>query len=169
MFRTSASAPASTLLFLLLLLLSLLSLASAQEIYRDSGRYAYQGCITETTDIANSSRPRALPGSALVDEQGMTVPMCLDFCASGGETGTRQYRYAGLQYSRECWCAQLVSDLSRTVDDGQCDLACAGDADTICGGNMRITLYAVSGAAAAAWTPLLVTLGVAVAVSVHLL
>ncbi|KAL2756383.1 hypothetical protein ACRALDRAFT_1093670 [Sodiomyces alcalophilus JCM 7366] len=179
--KMSRLSTSPSLASLLLLVLSLPALVSAQQIYRDSDPYAYQGCITETTDVVNSSNPRALPGSVRVDEHAMTVPMCLDFCASGGDTTTRRYRYAGLQFSRyvfslppinqlECWCAQLVSDLSRTVDDRQCNLTCAGDTDMVCGGNMRISLYMIedrSGGGAVAWPPLLVALGGAVAISME--
>lgn len=98
MSRIATSPSLSFLLFVLSL--SLPALVAAQQIYRDSNIFAYQGCITETTDIANSSNPRALSGSSLVDEEAMTVPMCLEFCSSGGESGERPYRYAGLQYSR---------------------------------------------------------------------
>lgn len=45
--------------------------------------------------------------------------------------------------SRECWCAQLVSDLSRKVDDAQCNFTCDGDDSTYCGGAMRISLYEI--------------------------
>ncbi|RBQ82763.1 hypothetical protein VDGD_21018 [Verticillium dahliae] len=83
----------------------------------------------------------------------MTVPLCLDFCRRGTRAA---YAYAGLQYARECWCAQRLSGLSEAMPEADCDLPCDGDDGMVCGGDMRLSLYVVeSGGAvlrrAAAW------------------
>ncbi|KAG7139588.1 putative fungistatic metabolite like protein [Verticillium longisporum] len=140
-----------------LLVLALAALAAAQSptVYtpdKRSSPYAYEGCYNETTTLS-SSNTRALSGG--VSQLGfgnMTVPLCLDYCRRGTAAA---YKYAGLQYARECWCAQRLSGLSEEMPDGDCDLPCDGDAGMVCGGDMRLSLYVVeSGAAlrrAAGW------------------
>jgi hypothetical protein len=67
------------------------------KIYKDSGKYAYYGCYNETTDIAGSAKERALSGGLNeVLEGQMTVPKCMSFCLSG----SHEYKYAGVEYSR---------------------------------------------------------------------
>ncbi len=88
----------------LALLLAASSRASAQgadsqrtvAIYDDSDKYGYYGCYNETTGIADSAGTRALDGPNEVKKGEMTVPMCLEFCGNGD----KQYRYAGLEWSR---------------------------------------------------------------------
>jgi hypothetical protein len=66
-------------------------------IYRGPSQYKYHGCYNETTQTPDSAEERALTGgSHLVKADKMTVPLCLEFCASNGT----QYRYAGLEWSR---------------------------------------------------------------------
>lgn len=67
----------------------------------------------------------------------MTVPMCLDFCSQKGGT---VYQYAGLEYSRECWCAPYLSGASEKMDEAECDLPCAGDEGVVCGGNAKLSV-----------------------------
>ncbi|GKT42124.1 putative fungistatic metabolite [Colletotrichum spaethianum] len=124
-----------------LLFLALLApLAAAQlQIYTGSDKYLYQGCFNETNDIANSTRERALSGGASRVLQGnMTVPLCLSFCSSGAD---KQYTYAGVEYSRECWCAQRISGLSVKLDDSECNLPCDGNQGMVCGGALKLSVY----------------------------
>ncbi|KAM4059693.1 WSC domain-containing protein [Hirsutella rhossiliensis] len=127
----------------LLLSLTLLVLAAAAQtqhvrIYNESTKYTYHGCFNETTDIDGSDRSRALAdGINQVKRGEMTVPLCLGFCANG----RTQYRYAGLEWSRECWCSQTLSGISTKLDDARCDFPCEGDQDTSCGGSLKLTVY----------------------------
>ncbi|KAK4105465.1 WSC-domain-containing protein [Parathielavia hyrcaniae] len=130
----------------------------------DSG-YTYYGCYNETTDLPNTSGARALNGGTnLVAAGNLTVEACWEFCrtgagdASGGRTGS--FKFAGLEYARECWCAQTVSSLSGKLPDSACDLPCEGNTTQVCGGNMKLTVY-MAGAAAArvAWAAGLITAG----------
>ncbi|WQF77916.1 Putative carbohydrate-binding WSC [Colletotrichum destructivum] len=125
----------------LLLLFTLLApLAAAQlQIYTGSDKYLYQGCFNETNDIANTAHERALSGGASRVLQGnMTVPLCLSFCSSGAD---KEYTYAGLEYSRECWCAQRISGLSVKFDDSECNLPCDGNQGMVCGGALKLSVY----------------------------
>jgi hypothetical protein len=100
-------------------------------------KYQYLGCYNETTSVAGAGGVRALDGGKNeVLEGQMTVPMCLAYCG----TGATQYAYAGLQFSRECWCAQHLSGASAKLDDAACDTACDGNGTTICGGSLKLSV-----------------------------
>lgn len=108
-------------------------------IYNASTAYHYVGCYNETTELPGTAQRRALDGGIMESLPGnMTVPMCLDFCA---RNATTEYRFAGLEYSRECWCAPRLSALSVRLDDGACDTQCDGDEAVACGGSLKLSLY----------------------------
>ncbi|KAG5750379.1 hypothetical protein H9Q69_008788 [Fusarium xylarioides] len=107
-------------------------------IYRESGQYKYRGCYNETMLIQDSAQERALTGgSHLVMAGKMTVPICLEFCASNDT----QYQYAGLEWSRECWCAPYLSSLSVRLSDGECENSCEGNSSQVCGGSLKLSVY----------------------------
>ncbi|WZH39820.1 WSC domain-containing protein [Fusarium acuminatum] len=110
-------------------------------IYRASGQYRYHGCYNETTQTPDSAEERALTGgSHLVEAGKMTVPLCLEFCASNGT----QYQYAGLEWSRECWCSPYLSSLSTKLDDDECKNSCEGNSSQVCGGPLKLSVYELS-------------------------
>ncbi|WYZ34715.1 hypothetical protein EsH8_I_000991 [Colletotrichum jinshuiense] len=151
---------------LLLALLAPLSAAQSLQIYTGSDKYQYQGCYNETSDIANTAHERALSGGASrVLEGNMTVPLCLSFCSSGAD---KEYKYAGVEYSRECWCAQRISGLSVKFDDSQCNLPCDGNQGMVCGGALKLSVYMISGSARLAATSWVVMLTGALATYVML-
>ncbi|GJN73202.1 hypothetical protein PLICBS_007278 [Purpureocillium lilacinum] len=138
------------LLVLAVLLMSLTATTAAQDpssqltIYNDSKKYAYHGCYNETTEIPGSDHTRALGGGINEVKRGeMTVPMCLAFC-SNSDT---QYRYAGLEWARECWCAQSIAGISEKLDDKQCNFPCEGDNTTACGASLKLSVYRLSSSA----------------------
>ncbi|KJR86576.1 uncharacterized protein SPSK_02748 [Sporothrix schenckii 1099-18] len=103
--------------------------------------YAYQGCYLEIAGT-NGTAPgaRSLQGDT-TDEVlpgDMTVAKCLEYCGGGG-SGTA-YAYAGLEFSRECWCGQALSSLATKEAEAQCNLPCDGDDSTLCGGDLRLTV-----------------------------
>ncbi|KAK4151956.1 WSC domain-containing protein [Chaetomidium leptoderma] len=137
------------------------------EIVNDpsSSGYVYHGCYNETTDLPDTTGVRALHGGAhLIRPGNMTVDMCWDFCrtgagdSSGGTSG--RFRFAGLEYARECWCAETLSSLSEKLPDSACDLPCEGNTTQACGGNLKLSVY-MAGAATArvAWAAGLVAVG----------
>ncbi|KAL2161506.1 hypothetical protein VTH06DRAFT_8068 [Thermothelomyces fergusii] len=129
--------------------------------------YVYHGCYNETTGLPGTAGARALhDGTNLVRPDTMTVEACLDFCrtgagdARGGTTG--RFRFAGLEYSRECWCGHTLSSLSVKLPDDECDLPCDGNATQACGGSLKLTVY-MAGAATVriAWSAGLAVMGAA--------
>lgn len=132
-----------------LLLFGLLSATAAAQdtdeptlsIYNSSTEYHYVGCWNETTGIAQSTGARALPDLSMTQPDTMTVEICLDFCAHNQSTA---YKYAGLEYSRECYCANKLSRLSVQLNDSVCDTACDGQKGEACGGALKLSLYNIT-------------------------
>ncbi|KAI9047948.1 hypothetical protein LZ554_007750 [Drepanopeziza brunnea f. sp. 'monogermtubi'] len=106
------------------------------------GTYRYTGCFKENN-----------PGRQLQKQLGssatMTNAMCIAACNAAGVT------YCGTQYTRECWGGPTIPNLQ--VADGNCNFACSGDINQICGGNgvgagaggSYISLFALNGSAVA--------------------
>ncbi|KAL6919863.1 hypothetical protein FSST1_003889 [Fusarium sambucinum] len=138
-------------LYITAILLSIISSVTSQDssstntpqprIYRGSDDYKYFGCYNETTQIQDSAEDRALAdGTHLVKAGKMTVPVCLEFCTSNGT----QYKYAGLEWSRECWCSPYLSSLSAKLSDDDCENSCEGNSSQVCGGPLRLSVYQLS-------------------------
>ena len=130
-------------LMMLTCLLESAAAASILSIFNSSTNYIYHGCWTETTELANTTQQRALDGDGL-DAQlqlpgTMAVSLCLDHCARNAASSS--FAYAGLEYSRECWCADDLSPLSTRLPDAECDTPCDGDVTTACGGALRLSVY----------------------------
>lgn len=88
--------------------------------------WEYLGCAEETV-------PRTI-ASHSVFAQNMTIEYCLDICQS------HNYRLAGLQHAEECWCGNTLLRESATGVRG-CNMACKGDAEQICGGRSRLSVF----------------------------
>ncbi|KAK6345053.1 hypothetical protein TWF718_006991 [Orbilia javanica] len=101
--------------------------------------YVYLGCYNETLDITND---RAIYGGNVTKSTDMTVEKCLGACKE------RNYNYAGLEYTSECWCGPYLSDLSQKLEDIQCDLGCAGNNSEACGGALRVSVYKLQSSSA---------------------
>lgn len=47
---------------------------------------------------------------------------------------------------RECYCSPYLSSLSEKLPDSRCIYSCVGNASEICGGQLALTLYNLTGA-----------------------
>lgn len=65
----------------------------------------------------------------------MTISSCLAFCNLGS------FKYAGLEYEKECWCSQYISVFAPKLPDAECNFACKGNTSEICGGSLKLTVY----------------------------
>ncbi|XXG94458.1 FKBP12-associated protein [Hypoxylon texense] len=99
---------------------------------RDVQNWTYQGCYE---DNVNNKRTLfwqlMFPGT-------MTPEQCLSKCASFG------YAAAGLEYGDECYCGDPIDvETSGATDrpETECNVVCAGDASSLCGGGARLSLY----------------------------
>ncbi|KAI0842871.1 WSC domain-containing protein [Hypoxylon sp. FL0890] len=111
-------------------------------IVDDDPVYRYIGCWSDT----NPAPPitRALNGPYLVMPGHMTVKPCLEYCSkvrNKFHPDKRGYRYAGLEFARECWCGDTLSNHSFPLADSACDMPCDGANKTACGGHLALTLY----------------------------
>ncbi|TVY47120.1 putative fungistatic metabolite [Lachnellula occidentalis] len=104
-------------------------------VYPGTAKWEYVGCQNETTLMNNTNGLRALNSGVSESLPLMTVDMCLGYCAGGG------YAFAGLEYTKECYCSQLLSALSAKLPEEKCDLPCAGNSSQVCGGSLALTVY----------------------------
>ncbi len=66
----------------------------------------------------------------------MTVEGCGNFCLWGG------YKFAGLEYFHECWCANAIDSNSTLAENpADCNAACTGNSNQVCGGGNRLSIY----------------------------
>ncbi|KAJ9144046.1 WSC-domain-containing protein [Pleurostoma richardsiae] len=84
------------------------------------GQYRYVGCFKE-------NNPGRQLSTQLYGNDSNTNAMCIAACAAGG------YKYCGTQYQRECWAGPDIPTLE--VDEDDCNYACSGDINEVCGGN----------------------------------
>jgi len=89
---------------------------------RDDGQgvYRYMGCYKE-------NNPGRQLDTLLYGNDNSTSEMCIEACAKAG------YKYCGTQYHRECWAGKTIPTLQTA--EGNCNFACGGDINQICGGN----------------------------------
>lgn len=96
-------------------------------------RWRFVGCARDPP-----GQSRTLDG-ADEDRADMTVEGCVRFCRGQG------FAYAGLENKSQCFCASNAPDPARLPPNGtmgQCESACAGNADQICGGYGWVSVYA---------------------------
>ncbi|RFU32443.1 hypothetical protein B7463_g3865, partial [Scytalidium lignicola] len=105
------------------------------EIFPGIGAYNYYGCYNETVQLNNTGNLRALSGGPTESLNNMTVATCINFC------GNNSYTFAGLEYTRECYCSNYISTFSANLGDAACNLPCAGNSSQICGGPLRLSVY----------------------------
>ena len=82
-----------------------------------------------------------LPVSQLISPN-MSPDMCFDHCRALG------MRYAGLQNANECYCGngyELDNANHSRTDDFECNMTCADDPNSICGDNLRNSVYELEG------------------------
>ncbi|KAK8082284.1 WSC domain-containing protein [Apiospora saccharicola] len=122
----------SLVTLIMLALYSSTAAASDLAIFNGSSKFVYGGCYSETQGL-NGSTSRTLKDQSEVKPDDMTVSICLDFCS--------KYSFAGLEWSRECWCGNEINLRSTKQKDSECDMACPATKNLSCGGNLRLSIY----------------------------
>lgn len=92
----------------------------------------YQGCASDSNTAAPTAR--ALNGTYLYDSVGMTIQKCLNYCAQ------QNYSLAGLEFQSQCYCG-LEFKPGYSLGQTGCNLTCAGDPSTRCGGRARLDVF----------------------------
>ncbi|KAF6829857.1 WSC domain-containing protein [Colletotrichum plurivorum] len=95
------------------------------------GAWKYYGCQTEAQGA------RAL-GQATFGADDMTIEKCLDFC--------KAYTFAGLEWSRECWCGNSFAAGSIPAPSSDCKMTCSGNPFQYCGEGNRLSVYTIGDA-----------------------
>ncbi|KAI8157079.1 WSC domain-containing protein [Colletotrichum sp. SAR 10_71] len=92
-----------------------------------AGSYVSAGCYS---DLVQGQR--ALVRTRADD--AMTPDMCATFCAGSA--------WMGVEYGKECWCGNVLGSLSLpATQQTDCNMACAGDSTSLCGGPARLNMY----------------------------
>ncbi|TFL01214.1 WSC domain-containing protein [Pterulicium gracile] len=89
------------------------------------------GCLNDPNDARQLSF-RAQP--SMINEDGMTIEVCRAFCQSN------KFKYAGVEFARECWCENKIRDPRSEAPAGACSMACTGDSKKTCGGANAIEI-----------------------------
>ena len=93
----------------------------------------YLGCFRDGGD-PNGLRGRDLYGATIFDDPNMTIEKCINYCKSRG------FRYAGVQYSKQCFCGNSYGRYGRATN---CNMRCSGNKSQICGGSWANTIYKI--------------------------
>lgn len=88
----------------------------------------YKGCFTDSGN-------RAMP-HGFFSNSGMTINMCVQHCSDLG------YPYAGLEWYAECFCGDETYGSQGERSDDECNTACKGNSEEMCGGGWRLSVYA---------------------------
>ncbi|KAI9774328.1 MAG: hypothetical protein M1840_004222 [Geoglossum simile] len=92
-----------------------------------NANFTYAACYVEPTG------GRALPKLVLAQDT-LTVEICLQACF--------MYKYAGVEYGRECWCGDnLNANSVPAIAEAQCNVLCKGNQLEYCGAGSRLNLY----------------------------
>ncbi|KAF2864815.1 glyoxal oxidase N-terminus-domain-containing protein [Massariosphaeria phaeospora] len=89
-------------------------------------QWSYAGCYSDST------ASRSLRSAAPVGD--MSAQKCITYC------NTRGYKFAGTEYSNECFCGNTIQAPGAEVDSG-CSMECSGAPGEACGGPGRLSVY----------------------------
>mgnify|MGYP005988088241 CR=1 FL=1 len=59
---------------------------------------------------------------------------------------------------RECWCAQNIAGIAEKLDDKECSFPCEGNSTMACGGNLKLSVYRISGGSKLVAAPILLAM-----------
>ena len=91
--------------------------------------FQYKGCYVD----GNGYR---ILNYGQTDDQAMTIGSCASKCAALG------YSIAGMEYSYQCFCDNVVRMGGKlAVSETECNTKCAGNANQVCGGPSRLSVY----------------------------
>ncbi|EMD62739.1 hypothetical protein GGP41_003548 [Bipolaris sorokiniana] len=87
--------------------------------------FKYDGCYTATS--------RSLTGLQIIDEW-LAPWRCGIICSD--------FSYYGVKGGNICWCGNDVLNSPKKVADSQCNKACVGNKQSMCGGADKVSIYA---------------------------
>jgi hypothetical protein len=107
--------------------------------------YTSMGCYTESTG-------QRVLANAVSTNNVRTVASCINACAK------LNYKYIGLQYGGECWCANEFRGDYKSAPMSECSVTCRDNATEYCGGGQRLNVYQKAPAGSVSTSSLLSTL-----------
>ena len=90
------------------------------------------GCAV---DVYTDVKDRILKGQYFWYQTDLTIDKCIDMCENAG------YTYAGVEWGQECYCGNTLPSTTQFVDDGECNMPCAGDSTEMCGDDFRMGIF----------------------------
>ena len=93
--------------------------------------YTPMGCYS---DLGPNGRTLAWRQDQIPDAN-LTIEACLHACKEGG------YAFAGVEYSKECYCGVVLGNGTAKVDESNCQMTCNGNTTELCGGAANLYLY----------------------------
>jgi hypothetical protein len=95
------------------------------------GNFTYAGCYVDGVNgrIFNNQQP---------DNQALTVESCVKTCSGLG------YSIAGMEYGVQCFCDNFTRNGATIAAKTDCNMACSGNANEICGAGGRLSVYSNS-------------------------
>lgn len=90
-----------------------------------------KGCYADGYPLS-----RSMPGLGpygIFQTNSMTNDLCSQYCLAQG------FAYSGTEYSTECFCANAMP--SQALSASKCNMACAGDSSSNCGGDNALSVY----------------------------
>lgn len=94
----------------------------------DGSTFAFAGCA------ADGGSSRTLSGHSTAADD-MTIEYCTSVCKSQG------YPFAGLEYSRECYCGSSLGDAATVDCSTTSQMICAGNATEWCGAPNLLAIW----------------------------
>ncbi|KAI0441112.1 copper radical oxidase [Xylaria telfairii] len=101
------------------------------------GSWEYYGCVVDAID------DRVLPYMS-DNIQNATIEACIAGCSQFG------YNAGGIEYGYQCFCGDAGAVTNASAAD--CNIACPGDPNHLCGGGNRLSYYTWNGAPLTTWT-----------------
>jgi hypothetical protein len=93
------------------------------------------GWAASSSSCIKEVQGRALTGHS-ESSNDMTISKCIGICSNQG------FKLAAVEYGAECYCGnELSNGASLSNTSSQCNMGCAGDATTLCGGPDALQLY----------------------------
>lgn len=102
------------------------AVASEPLAWTGDATYSPLGCYTEATS------GRALAEKS-TSSSNMTARGCKDYCYG--------YKFFGVEFGQECYCANAMNAGAVTAGPSECDMDCSGDRWEVCGGRSRLNMF----------------------------
>lgn len=95
------------------------------------------GWSIQSACLSDANSPNRLLTYSYIDAK-LTLESCTTACSN------REFKYAAVQWGRECWCGNSLNTAGgagKTLPASLCSTPCTGDSTSTCGGYYALTVY----------------------------